>query len=464
LERSPQIELFLLGHDVMNERVTIGVPIYRGERFLEETLHSIQRQTYKTFDVIMSLDTPDPVCEAICAKFIGDTRFKLVVQPERLGWVGQINWLMSHVTNDFWYYHQQDDLTEETYIDILLDHAQRHPSAALVYCDIRPIGRIEGQSFSAPSVLGVTPYTRVMTMLHEHFPAFAFRGLTRAQALKVAGPIGVNEVDCFGVDITWLTGVARCGELHRVPLTLYSKRYHDQNTESRWWSLSKEDQLRSWSRHCIDMLGQALHLRGSPEQARLLWSAAVARLTAPEGAGHFLKIDDLGLSERTSLLDSFLSQAISAYGESLRMWLDADWDVVVRWTESGFWLPRSEPVTITGFGPSPVVRGRPFNMQPDGSSALWVLADRRLPPKTKICLNGISLETTLSGATATTKVPLEAVSRPGELKLFLVGPDGAARSDSVVLQVLDDSLRSSTGASFRSIVQSLTTTMKRYSG
>jgi|PersoiStandDraft_1058852.scaffolds.fasta_scaffold198346_1 hypothetical protein len=35
-------------------------------------------------------------------------------------WVGKINWLISHVTNDFWYYHQRDDLTEETYIEILL--------------------------------------------------------------------------------------------------------------------------------------------------------------------------------------------------------------------------------------------------------------------------------------------------------------------------------------------------------
>jgi GT2 family glycosyltransferase len=423
----------------MSERVTIGVPIYRGELYLEETLNSIQRQTYKSFDVIMSLDTPDPVCEAICAKFIGDPRFKLVVQPQRLGWVGNINWLISHVTNEYWYYHQQDDLTEGTYLEILLDHAQRHSSAALVYCDIRPIGRIEGPSFSSPSVLGATPYTRVMTLLHEHFPAFAFRGLTRSQALKGAGPIGVNDVDCLGVDITWLTGIARSGELHRVPLTLYNKRYHNLNTESRWWTLSREDQLRSWSRHCIDMLGQALQVRSSPEQARLLWSAAVARLTIPEAAGHYLKIDDLALQDRTNLLESFLSQAISTYGKSLTVWLDADWDAVVRWTKSSFWLPRSDPVTITGFGPSPVVCGRPFNVQPDGSFALWVLADRYLPPKTKICLDGTNLETTLSGTIATTKVPLEAVSQPGELKLCLVGPDGTAQSNSVVLKVLHNS-------------------------
>src|SRR4051812_40240705 len=108
----------------MGDQITIGVPIYRGERFLEETLHSIQRQTYKSFDVIMSLDTPDPVCEAICSKFLGDTRFRLVVQPERLGWVGNLNWLASHVTSGFWYFHQQDDLTDEAYLEILLDWAK----------------------------------------------------------------------------------------------------------------------------------------------------------------------------------------------------------------------------------------------------------------------------------------------------------------------------------------------------
>ena len=97
---------------VMRPLVSIGVPIYRGERFLAETLHCIEAQTYRDFCVLMSLDGPDPACEAICRPFLDDSRFRLVVQPRRLGWVGHFNWLLSQAEGDFWYYHQQDDLTD----------------------------------------------------------------------------------------------------------------------------------------------------------------------------------------------------------------------------------------------------------------------------------------------------------------------------------------------------------------
>jgi hypothetical protein len=154
-------------------------------------------------------------------------------------------------------------------------------------CDIIPIGRLSGEIFKAPSVLGVSPYTRVMTMLQEHFPAFAFRGLARAEALRQAGPVLENAVANFGVDISWLTAIARHGELHRVAEPLYQKRYHDRNTETQWWSLPKHEQLRSWAHHCVDMLRVALEVGGSPEQSRLLWFGAAARLTAPEAARIF---------------------------------------------------------------------------------------------------------------------------------------------------------------------------------
>ena len=220
----------VIARTTLQDTVTVGVPVYRGERFLEEALSSIQRQTHADFQVIMSVDSPDPTCEAICARFLADPRFSMVVQAERLGWVGNLNWLLSQVSGEFWCYHQQDDLMDEQYLEKLIGHARTHPTAAIVYSDIIPIGRLGGGPFTAPSVLGASPYGRIMTMLQEHFPAFAFRGLTRAEALRQAGPVLENAVTNFGVDISWVTAIARYGELHRVPEPLYRKRYHDRNT------------------------------------------------------------------------------------------------------------------------------------------------------------------------------------------------------------------------------------------
>jgi len=116
-------------------RVTIGVPVYRGELYLAEALRAIQAQTYRDFRVLISMDGADPVCEKICEEFLKDSRFELTVQPQRLGWVGNLNWLLTQVTTDFWYFHQQDDLTEPEYLEVLFENACENPGAALVYCD-----------------------------------------------------------------------------------------------------------------------------------------------------------------------------------------------------------------------------------------------------------------------------------------------------------------------------------------
>ena len=419
-----------------DDGVTIGVPVYRGERFLAQTLLSIQRQTHATFRVIMSIDSPDPVCEAICAKFLDDPRFRMVVQPERLGWVGNLNWLLSQATDGFWYYHQQDDLTDTRYLEKLIAHARSHPTAALVYCDIIPIGRLSGEIFKAPSVLGVSPYTRIMTMLQEHFPAFAFRGLARAEALRQAGPVLENAVANFGVDISWLTAIARHGELHRVAEPLYQKRYHDRNTETQWWSLPKDEQLRSWAHHCVDMLRVALEVGGSPEQSRLLWFGAAARLTAPEAARHFLDIGKLTPADRLDLLRQFLDLAETSLPTQVPLRLDMDWAALRQMTIASLWMPRSDLVGIVAFGPAQARCNIPFNVQPNGASAIWLRVDRYPGPATQISLNGAALQTELQGNLMTALVPDAVTARPGRIPLVLVGPDGTKRSNTVTLEVV----------------------------
>src|SRR5689334_3859844 len=106
----------------MDDLVTVGVPVYRGAPYLEDALLRVEKQTHRNLEVIISLDGPDPVCEEICTRFLADPRFRMVVQPERLGWEGNISWLMSQAQGAFWYFQQQDDLVDATYVEVLLDH------------------------------------------------------------------------------------------------------------------------------------------------------------------------------------------------------------------------------------------------------------------------------------------------------------------------------------------------------
>ena len=321
------------------DTVTIGLPVYRGERFLEEALLSAQRQTYPHFEVIVSLDGPDAACEALCRPFLRDPRFRLVVQPERLGWVGNINWLMAGLATPYWTYHQQDDVLDPCYLEVLVDYARTTPEAAVVYSDIEAFGTYAG-TFAQSSVTGSAP-ARQLALMVEHIAGVAFRGLTRAAAVSLSGGIPPNEVDSFACEIAWMAAAARWGELRRVPQTLSRKRYHADNVHTKWDTWPVEKRTRAWMVHCAAMLEQAMLVDANVPERRLLWLAVVGRLASPRTAARYIPVADMDAAARAALLEAFCGYVRTVKGIDVPALLDASWDDVRRWT-TGF-SARGEP-------------------------------------------------------------------------------------------------------------------------
>jgi len=421
----------------MDDHVTIGVPIYRGEAFLEETLRAIQRQTHHNFTAILSVDGPDRACEAICGKFLGDTRFQLHKNGQRAGWVDNINRCMAHVKTGFWCFQQQDDLIDETYLETLLAHADAHPEAALVYCDIETIGNTDNTIDPVPSVIGDTAFARQMAMLHEHLVAAAFRGLTKASAVREAGAIPRNDCRDFGVDTAWLAGVARAGELHRVPQTLYQKRFHGKNTSADWFTRPRAERLETWCAHCVDMVNQALGIWCSAPESRLLWLAGLERLTSLNTARTFLGLGGLRPDEYAAMLQIFLDRMEASDVHHLPALLDLPWPGIRKMAEAYFWIPTKLPVEIVDYGPQPVIAGTPFNVQPDGSSALWVRTNRSIAPgsRYRLRLGGTDLETAVRNRILTACVPAQVTREAVDLPMQLVTDEGAPCSAPVLFRV-----------------------------
>ena len=313
--------------------VTIGVPVYHGGRYLKETLRSIQIQTYQNIQVIISIDGPQPDSEIICKPFLNDSRFRLMVQPERLGWVGNLNWLMAQANSPFWYCNPQDDLVDPLYVETLLAHAQMMPEAAVVYCDIICFGQKTGKIIQT-SVAG-SALTRQLTLLLSHFSAVAFRGLTRVEALRHAGNIPDNRIENFAVDTTWMAAMGRWGGLIRVPADLYRKRYHSDNEHMKWLEWSAEKKANAWVIHCVDMLEQAMFISVSPQEKRILWLAGVERLLSRRF--DFLPTSDIKSKEKISLYQSFIEYLMNSNHINIPELLDDDWADIKRWTESLYW-------------------------------------------------------------------------------------------------------------------------------
>jgi hypothetical protein len=316
--------------------VTIGVPIYRGKLFLEESLASVRDQTYSDIEIILSVDGPDPECEEICRKFLSDSRFQLVIQSDRLGWTAHTNWLMSQVQTEYWHLQEQDDVIEPTFLETLVRYAAEHSEVAAAYTDLRTFGA-EDIHMEMSSVIG-SPIIRQLKLIYEHFSGVAPLGLIRTEALRMSGGLPVNEVENFAADTALMAGLARWGELHRLPFELYRKRVHAESTCATWREWSTEKQFAAWQVHCLDMLRQALLIDATPQDRRLLWLAVIERLVSPRTAGYFQNTGELTVAERADVLDSFLMRARSS-SIDLPAGSLASWDEIESWTK-GFYSVR----------------------------------------------------------------------------------------------------------------------------
>jgi len=288
--------------------VVVGVPVWRGANFVGETLRSVLAQEGAVLRVVISVDGADETSAAACEPFLGDARVKLMVQPSRLGWVrnsAAVLGIAAAEAADYACVQPHDDIMEKTYLSSLLAVAEATPQAAVVYSDIRAFGDTD-ILIHQPSVIG-PPLARLATLLIDHFNAVAFRGLTRISALRAVEPISGNPFDDFAADTVWMARLATVGDLVCVPRSLYRKRYHAGNTHSEWNSWPRERQIAAWTRHCLDMLAEALKLAKDAATKNMLVEAARVRLFQSGGTPmiFYRVISTLSAKERARVLLEF---------------------------------------------------------------------------------------------------------------------------------------------------------------
>jgi glycosyltransferase involved in cell wall biosynthesis len=291
--------------------IFIAVPVFRGWELVEETLRSIRDQEFKNFRVLISIDGADERSAEVCSKYTGDSRFEMILQPERLGWAANLNWLMARCDAEFFCYWQQDDLCATNYLAALSEGATRHPEAACVYADVQWFGGRFGREM-LPSVEG-PPLQRVLEQIEQgHFAPF--RGLIRQSAIAGAGPLRITDFDSRLEDLVWVAKIAREGELHRNTETLYFKRVHSANAHSTGAVLPKEFTRSVWIEYGLGMLDAALPVTPSAKRLRLL-DIILERLIVPR-SGRWLFYDPWqdGPLNPIGFANEFVDAVIARFG------------------------------------------------------------------------------------------------------------------------------------------------------
>jgi glycosyltransferase involved in cell wall biosynthesis len=247
----------------MLRRITVGIPVYNGTQHVAGALKCLQEQTFGDFEVIISVDGNDQATADACRPFLVDERIRMIIQPERLDWFGNFNWLLRQPLSEFFCYRQHDDTTAPEFFEVLLRAADARPDAAAVYTDCQWMGGRTDIEI-APSIEGET-LDRLRQHIEQKHPV-AVRGLIRREAIEQAGPIRADEFRGLSEIFVWLAKVLRWGGFIRVPEALYYRLDHPDNYHKQWFDWPEERKRGSWTTLFTGWLEATMPVCATPEE------------------------------------------------------------------------------------------------------------------------------------------------------------------------------------------------------
>lgn len=264
-------------------RILIGMPAFRGADFIREALQSISDQDHRDFRVLISVDGNDFETAAACEPFLADSRFSLVTQNRRLGWAGNINWLMSQPDFDFFCYWQHDDFTSTNYISELLRSSITHPSAVCYFSGIQWTGQ-HGDWSASSSVVGLAVMRAIS--IFEDLNGIPLRGLIRKEAIDRVGPIRKTDYESAFEEFVWVGKLAREGNLQFVEGPIYYKRARGDSTHAMWHKKDRLWRRAVWLEFGLGMLETIWPVVLEPERITALCTV-LDRLCLPKKGRFF---------------------------------------------------------------------------------------------------------------------------------------------------------------------------------
>jgi hypothetical protein len=239
---SAQLTASTAGHTASNASVTVLVPAYRpGMRFVG-LLESIAAQTYGDVVIRVSLDHA-PSHSMPQLPDLRGRRLEVIEQPERLGWVGNVNAMLRTVDTPYFALLMHDDQLSPRYLEAAVGVLERDPSVVVAHGTLRHHGIRDGEVEFAPSISG-DRMQRLMACLERgpHETGLGWRGVVRSALLQDGLRLRTRRSDGMLSNVLMAFEMLVYGESASVPDIYYdkftdpdglSRDYHQRTYEQR---------------------------------------------------------------------------------------------------------------------------------------------------------------------------------------------------------------------------------------
>ena len=223
----------------MNPRVSIGLPVYNGAKFLNEGIESLLGQAFGDLELIISDNASDDGTAEICQDFVKhDKRVRYVRNSSNLGAAANYQRVFHLAQGEYFKWAAHDDICMPGFIDACLDVLEKDDSVRLAYCKAVAIddkSRLMHEVPSCSNLDNPDPIKRFSAVLQlgETLPIW---GLMRRKELRTTGLLGPFVAH----DRPLLAEIALSGKLHSVDRCLFKHREHNGRSVHQFdWRLPR---------------------------------------------------------------------------------------------------------------------------------------------------------------------------------------------------------------------------------
>ena len=210
-------------------KVTIGIPVFNGETFLEDAVRSAREQTFDDLEIVISDNASTDSTAAMLDRFAADDpRIRVFRNETNLGAAPNYNRCFEEARGEYFKWLAHDDRMKPGYIAAMVEVLDRQPDAVLAnaitdYIDEhgRRFAVYDSELFKASAE---DPVDRFATMVLRSHSCVDFFGLCRRDAMRgslLHGPF-------HGADRAYLAQMALRGKLVQVREPLIEMREHSQ--------------------------------------------------------------------------------------------------------------------------------------------------------------------------------------------------------------------------------------------
>lgn len=286
-------------------RVSVLIPVYKGERFIALALQSALSQTHTDLEIIIVNDGSPDNSEAVIQPFLADPRVHYIKQANA-GVAAARNAAIKHATGDYFALLDQDDLWHPEKLARQIELFKSNPRLGLVHCHAVPIDA-KGNVLSAdPGRPRSTPL-QAFTEIFIGNPIQACAGLFSREALEAVGEFDAAPALRFADEYDLWLRIAGRFEVGYVADTLAYYRLHGENN----------------SADIVPMVRATLAVLA---KARLEHPALVSAIPAPMLQARFARLFlNLAACEQGG------GKSLAAVIHALRAWLHAPGLATSRW-------------------------------------------------------------------------------------------------------------------------------------